>query len=80
MQSFFELFNNSEDLIPVIAIGGGLLFAFSCVVISTISKTMRNSSHERTRREVAAYIAEGTMTTEQGERILKAGATSADDA
>ena len=28
---------------------------------------------ERTRREIAAYIAEGSMTPEQGERLMKAG-------
>ena len=30
-------------------------------------------AHERTRREVAAYIAEGSMTPEQGEKLLAAG-------
>jgi hypothetical protein len=29
-------------------------------------------SRERTRREIAAYIAEGSMTPEQGERLMKA--------
>lgn len=38
-------------------------------------KSMVNSSHrERTRREIAAYIAEGSMTPEQGERLMKAKA------
>ena len=37
------------------------------------SKTVRTISRERTRREIAAYIAEGSMTPEQGERLLKAG-------
>ncbi|MGQ0629006.1 MAG: hypothetical protein ACT4PL_13020 [Phycisphaerales bacterium] len=36
-------------------------------------KTVRTVTRERTRREIAAYIAEGTMTPEQGERLLKAG-------
>lgn len=54
-------------------------------VIGTISvisiifgsvKSMVNSSHrERTRREIAAYIAEGSMTPDQGERLMKAKAT-----
>jgi len=47
------------------------------VVLATISETMKNSTRERTRREIAAYIAEGTMTTEQGERILSAGSADA---
>lgn len=49
------------------------------VVISTIFgsvKSMVKSSHrERTRREIAAYIAEGSMTPEQGERLMKSGSS-----
>jgi len=37
-------------------------------------KTIVRTSRERTKREVAAYIAEGSMTPEQGERLLRAGA------
>ena len=44
------------------------------VLISTIGRTVRYASRERTRREIAAFIAEGSMTPEQGERLLKAGA------
>jgi len=43
------------------------------VLIGTIGRTVRFSSRERTRREIAAFIAEGSMTPEQGERLLKAG-------
>lgn len=46
--------------------GGWLLLHFGY-------KTVRTITRERTRREIAAYIAEGTMTPEQGERLLKAG-------
>jgi hypothetical protein len=33
---------------------------------------VKSSHRERTRREIAAYIAEGSMTPEQGERLMKA--------
>ena len=46
---------------------------FGIVFVRTVYSTIRAVSRERTRREVAAYIAEGAMTPEQGERLMKAG-------
>ncbi len=43
------------------------------VGIKTIGSTIRAGARERTRREIAAYIAEGSMTPEQGERLMRAG-------
>lgn len=34
---------------------------------------VRSTAREKTRREIAAYIAEGSMSPEQGERLMKAG-------
>ncbi|MCC6660645.1 MAG: hypothetical protein IT437_07135 [Phycisphaerales bacterium] len=51
---------------------GGLI-ALTAIVSGAISKTVRSTSRERTRREIAAYIAEGSMTPEQGERLMAAG-------
>jgi hypothetical protein len=45
----------------------------SIILIRTIGGVVRSTARERTRREIAAYIAEGTMTPEQGERLMKAG-------
>jgi hypothetical protein len=50
---------------------------FGCIVIlvliRTIGSVLRSNSREKTRREIAAYIAEGSMSPEQGERLMKAG-------
>lgn len=55
---------------------GPLFFAFFAlwIVAHYATKTVRTHIRERTRREVAAYVAEGSMTPEQGERLLRAGA------
>lgn len=53
-----------------------LLFAASVVLIiliRTVGGVLKSASRERTRREIAAYIAEGSMSPEQGERLMKAG-------
>lgn len=61
-----------EDLIPVIAmaIGGGIWLIW--IVFGTIRRIAQTAAKERTKREIAAYIAEGSMTPADGERILKA--------
>ncbi|MGP1272205.1 MAG: hypothetical protein ACTS22_02610 [Phycisphaerales bacterium] len=68
-----------SEIIETLANGDNVLFliggtiAVVAIVFSTITKTFRTFARERTRREVAAYIAEGSMTPEQGEKLLKAG-------
>jgi hypothetical protein len=64
---------------PTLADSDGwvIVAAFGTVwlLLSYGYKTARTIARERTRREIAAYIAEGTMTPEQGERLMKAGET-----
>ncbi|QOI99374.1 MAG: hypothetical protein HRU70_02255 [Phycisphaeraceae bacterium] len=50
-----------------------LVMIVAVVLIRSLAEVIKSVSRERTRREIAAYIAEGTMTPEQGERILSAG-------
>lgn len=56
-----------------VAVMGGLVLGLIAIVGSFITKIVMARSAERTKREIAAYIAEGTMTPEDGERLLKAG-------
>ncbi|MGE3107621.1 MAG: hypothetical protein AB7G11_17835 [Phycisphaerales bacterium] len=57
----------------VFAVTLGCIVAVLIVGIRTIGSTLRAVSREKTRREIAAYIAEGSMTPEQGERLMRAG-------
>lgn len=51
-----------------------------CVIAGMVARSLTTiittASRERTRREVAAYIAEGSMTPEQGERLMRADVNS----
>jgi hypothetical protein len=51
-----------------------LIIIFTAVTIMSIVKALTRMvarlAGERTRREIAAYIAEGSMTPEQGEKLL----------
>ncbi|MEQ8850706.1 MAG: hypothetical protein RIB32_02875 [Phycisphaerales bacterium] len=62
-------------IIVVLTLVLGFGIAFFSIALGMITSTIRYRSRERTRREIAAYIAEGSMTPEEGERLLKAGKT-----
>jgi len=51
--------------------------AIVSIVFGTVKSMVTSTNRERTRREIAAYIAEGSMTPEQGERLMKANAEEA---
>ncbi len=63
----------NDDLLPLVAVVGGLLVAMIAIIFGTISSTRKSARREETRREIAAYVAEGSMTAEEGERLMKAG-------
>ncbi len=44
--------------------------------IRAVTSILTTQARERSRREIAAYIAEGTLTPEQGERLVKADVNS----
>jgi hypothetical protein len=54
-------------LIPL----GGLLFAAFIIVVAAIKSVAINRARETTKRELAAYMAEGSISAEDAERILK---------
>lgn len=64
---------SSQYLVPIIAIGGSFAVAIVGILAWMIHATARSKQRETTRREVAAYVAEGSMTPDDAERILNAG-------
>lgn len=59
-----------EDVIVLVIMG---CVAVAAIIFTTVSGMVKSTSRERTRREIAAYIAEGSMTPEQGERLMRSG-------
>lgn len=43
------------------------------IVVRSVAGVIKSVARERTRREIAAFIAEGSMSPEQGERLMKVG-------
>jgi hypothetical protein len=62
-------FLNEDVLVPVL-IAGSIILIVGMKALAGVFKTF---ARERTRREIAAFIAEGSMSPEQGERLMKAG-------
>jgi hypothetical protein len=60
-------------IIPILAISGGLVVAIISILATNIRASVVGREREAARREIAAYVAEGSMTPEQAERILAAG-------
>lgn len=62
-----------ENLIPMVAIVGGLTVAAMWMVVHHVSELAKAKAREVTRREVAAYVAEGSISPEDAVAILTAG-------
>ncbi len=69
----------SDDMIPAMAILIGGAIVLSWTIGSAIRKSSAVKQREISRREIAAYVAEGSMTPEQGERLMNAGPDDIDN-
>ncbi len=68
-----SIFRDSSNVALILIFGGSFLTAIIAIVAGVSQKVLVGRSQERTRQEVAAYVAEGTMTADEGERLLRAG-------
>lgn len=58
-----------ESIVPVLIAACFMLG----MILKAVTRLAVGVSRERSRREIAAYVAEGTITPDQGERIMRAG-------
>jgi len=68
------------ELIPIVSIVGGFVIAALAIVGGLLKSSSKRRHFEESRREIAAYIAEGSITAEEGERLLTAESKSMKDA
>lgn len=59
----------------IFVMGGAV--AIVAIITGCIKSVVGSVSRERSRREIAAYIAEKSMTPEEGERLMAAGTPAA---
>ncbi len=73
MEQFVQLIDDHMYVVVVLLIGSCLLVN---AVIRAVTAIINTNATERSRREIAAYIAEGSITPEQGERLIRADVNS----
>lgn len=64
---------DGAQLIALVGVVGGISLVIIYTVTQAITRSMRTRQREQSRREIAAYVAEGSMTAEEGERLIAAG-------
>jgi len=62
--------------IPVVAIIGGLSIGAIAIVFGTISGICNKRQEEQTKREIAAYVAEGSISPADAESIIRSNPKS----
>ena len=69
-----------EDNFTIFMVFGvGGLITITAILSGVIRSVMIGRAKERTRQEIAAYVAEGSMTAAEGQDLLRAGEWDSDD-
>jgi hypothetical protein len=64
--------------IPLAGIVGGVIIAITAIATKAWRDTTKRKHYEESRREIAAYVAEGSITPADAERLLSADASPQD--
>jgi hypothetical protein len=72
-----QIINVLDDHMYVVVIALICLAVLVNSFVRAITAVLTTHAKERSRREIAAYIAEGSLSPEQGERLMKAEVKSA---
>ena len=57
----------------ILIFGGAFGVAALAIVCGTISTVSRNRQREQSRREIAAYVAEGSISPDDATKLIAAG-------
>ena len=60
------------DVIGLVAVGGGLCVGAIGIIAGTVSSVSNRKQREESRREIAAYVAEGSMSPDDAATLLSA--------
>ena len=62
----------------VVLFGGGFVVAIVAIIAEAFRKTAQTKAREESRREIAAYVAEGTISPDDAAKLLASGGTIGD--
>lgn len=69
---------DKDAMVGAIAVGGSMMIAMVAIVMGTVRKTMTARAREESRREIAAYVAEGSISADDAAKLLAAGGSISD--
>ncbi len=69
----FAVFTDTPNFIAVVAITLGCAVGIVGIIAGAIGGVMRTRAKEMTKRELAAYVAEGTLDPDKAIAIINAG-------
>lgn len=70
----FPQFTN-DQMMGMFVVGGAFFVGIVGIVFGCLTNLMRTKAQEQTKREIAAYVAEGSISPEDARRILSANAS-----
>lgn len=62
-----------DQVVPFVAVILSFAMAIIWTVMHYVASMVKNANLERSRREIAAYVAEGTIKPDEAVRLLNAG-------
>ena len=69
----FADFATSENFIAIIAITFGSMMGLTGIIGASIGGVMKTRAKETTKRELAAYVAEGSLDADKAVMMLNSG-------
>ena len=79
-QETVEQILRNDNLIPILAIACGSLVAVIAIIFTSLRGIAVARSREQTKRELAAYVAEGSLDPDKAVAIANAGQPGEDEA
>ena len=74
MNTFTLLAASGDDVLPAIAaIVCGCGVGATAIIVQGVRRASETRHREQSRREIAAYVAEGSMTADDAYKLLNAG-------
>lgn len=64
---------NGDQMMAMFIVGGAFFVGIVGIVVGCLTTVMRTRAQEQTKREIAAYVAEGNISAEDARRILNSG-------
>jgi hypothetical protein len=61
------------ESVGIIIFGGGFVVAIVAILTGALQNMARTRAREESRREIAAYVAEGSISADDAARLIAAG-------